>query len=185
MALPLATFAYIGVELLTVTAFEARDPHELKLPARNIAWFTVVLYCISTGLIVSNISWKNQNLPTLFGQALTLVIRGGPNNDEYWLPALAEARQIHAAPILVLYRAGFKFLPAFLNGCLIYSALSCANTALYVAARQLYGMTRSITVTAHSGPLRNEWCRIPDAISLARLDCQCGGLVLAAIHQAS
>ncbi|KIX01308.1 uncharacterized protein Z518_09033 [Rhinocladiella mackenziei CBS 650.93] len=151
MALPLATFAYIGVELLTVTAFEARDPHELKLPARNIAWFTVVLYCLTTGLIVSNISWKDQNLPGLFGQALTTLTDAEERNK--YMAAFPELKT-NAAPIIVTIQYGFKFLPGFLNGCLIYSALSCANTALYVAARQLYGMTRSITVTGQSGPLR-------------------------------
>ena len=149
MALPLATFAYIGVELLTATAFEARDPHELKFPARNIAWFTAVLYCLTTGLIVSNISWKNQNLPGLFGQALT-TITDSEQRDRYF----PDPPHTTAAPLIVLLMRGFRFLPSFLNGCLIYSALSCANTALYVSSRQLYGLTRSITVTSQSGPLR-------------------------------
>lgn len=153
MALPLATFAYIGVELLTLTAFEARDPHELKFPARNIAWFTVVLYCLTTGLIVSNIPWQNRNLPRLFGQALTTITHG-PSDQDFYEPDPNANPKSSAAPIIALRRAGFKVLPSFLNACLIYSALSCANTALYVASRQLYGLTRSITVTGQSGPLR-------------------------------
>src|SRR5436853_6500320 len=46
-AIPLATFAYIGVELLTTTAFEALDPDELRLPAANVGWFSTALYTIA------------------------------------------------------------------------------------------------------------------------------------------
>lgn len=35
-------------------------------------------------------------------------------------------------------------MPGFLNGCLIFAALSAANTSLYIASRALYGMTRAI-----------------------------------------
>lgn len=150
MCIPLVTFSYIGIELLTVAAFEARDPHELKQPARNIAWFTALLYCISTGLIIANVSWQDQNLPGLFQQALTTISTG--NKD---LMAFGDDEpNTNAAPLIALHRLGFRFLPSFLNGCFIYSALSCANTALYVASRQLYGLTRSITVTSESNTLR-------------------------------
>ena len=150
ICIPLVTFSYIGVELLTVTAFEARDPHELKQPARNIAWLTTVLYCISTGVIVANVSWQDQNLPELFQQALTTISTG--NKD---LMAFSdEEPHTSAAPLIALRRLGLRFLPSFLNGCFIYSALSCANTALYVASRQLYGLTRSITVTSEANMLR-------------------------------
>lgn len=150
ICIPLVTFSYIGVELLTVTAFEARDPHDLKQPARNMAWFTAVLYCISTGLIIANVSWQDQNLPELFQQALTTISTG--NKD---LMAFGDDEpNTSAAPLIALRRLGFRFLPSFLNGCFIYSALSCANTALYVASRQLYGLTRSITVTSESNTLR-------------------------------
>ena len=149
-SIPLATFAYIGVELISMTAFEALDPRELKLPARNIGWFMTVLYAIATGSFVANVSWQDQNLPRLFNQALVMV----RNPDLEIILPNGPSTSTGAAPLIALYRAGFRFLPSFLNGCFIYSAFSCANTALYVASRQLHGLTRSISVDANSNVLR-------------------------------
>lgn len=151
-AIPLAAFAYIGVELLTTTAFEALDPDELRLPAANIGWFSTVLYTLATGSIVANISWQDQNLPKLFQQALTTITN--PEAKIRFEMFAPPAPNTNAAPLIALYRVGYRFLPSFLNGCFIYSAMSCANTALYVASRQLYGMTRTITIDYKSGVIR-------------------------------
>lgn len=151
-AIPLATFAYIGVELLTTTAFEALDPDELRLPAANVGWFSTVLYTLATGSFVANISWQDQNLPKLFQQALTTIT--DPEAAIAFAKFADSAPETHASPLIALYRVGWRFLPSFLNGCFIYSALSCANTALYVASRQLYGMTRTITIDYDSGVIR-------------------------------
>lgn len=150
-AIPLATFAYIGVELLTTTAFEARDPDELRWPAATVGWFSTVLYALATGSFVANVWWKDQNLPELFQQSLAVIT----NHDAKIAFAEFEpGPDTNAAPLIALYRVGYRFLPMFLNGCFIYSALSCANTALYVASRQLYGMTRTIAVDQRSGIVR-------------------------------
>lgn len=107
-AIPLATFAYIGVELLTTTAFEARYPKELRLPAANIGWFSTVLYTIATGSFVANLSWQDRNLPQLFQQALSTII----DRAEADKLANFEAPMVtRAAPLIALYRAGFRFLP--------------------------------------------------------------------------
>lgn len=151
-AIPIATFAYIGIELVTTTAFEALDPDELRLPAANVGWFSTVLYTLATGSFVANVSWQDQNLPKLFQQALTIITDADAATkfQEFFAPE----PETHASPLIALLRTGFVFLPSFLNGCFMYSALSCANTALYVASRQLYGMTRTITVDSDSGFIR-------------------------------
>jgi yeast amino acid transporter len=139
-AIPVAIFAYIGVELLTTTAFEARDPKEMKFPASNVGWFSLVLYALSTGSFVANVSWQDQQLPKLFKQALV-------KPDSVIFPPFPDDwPQTHAAPLIALLRQNQRTLPAIVNGCLIYSGVSCANTALYVASRQLYGLARSIKV---------------------------------------
>ena len=46
--------------------------------------------------------------------------------------------------IIAASSGGYAHLPGFLNGCMIFGALSCANTSLYIASRALYGMTRVI-----------------------------------------
>jgi len=49
-------------------------------------------------------------------------------------------------PILLLApsEASIRVLPGFLAGCAMFCILSCANTALYVASRTLFGLTREI-----------------------------------------
>lgn len=110
------------------------------------------MYTIATGSFVANLSWQDQNLPELFQQALTIITDPIAKSEfaQFEAPPV-----IRAAPLIALYRTGFRFLPGFLNGCFIYSALSCANTALYVASRQLYGMTRTITVDRDSSIIRS------------------------------
>jgi yeast amino acid transporter len=151
-AIPLATFAYIGVELLTTTAFEARDPDVLRFPAATVGWFSTVLYALATGSFAANVFWKDPSLPMLFQQALAVITN--PEKKAIYDELFKTQPVMTASPLIALYRVGYRFLPSFLNGCFMYSALSCANTALYVASRQLYGMTRTITVDRDSGPIR-------------------------------
>lgn len=153
IAIPLALFAYLGIELVTMTAFEALHTcheggkNDLRWPTRNIAWVTTALYLITAGCLVADVEWTNANLPTLFNQGLgggvspqsrTSDRSSGDKNDEqtYWVP------------IIALRNAGMH--AGVITGFLIYSTLSAANTGLYVASRALYGLTRRIYVDAQS-----------------------------------
>jgi yeast amino acid transporter len=55
IAIPLAVFAYVGVELVTVTAFEAKNPADLRLPAKNIAYVVLIIYALTIGGISANV----------------------------------------------------------------------------------------------------------------------------------
>jgi len=142
VSIPLAIFSYIGVELITVTAFEAANPSRLKGPAKHIAYIIVAIYLISIGGFVANIEWFNQNLPQFFGQAL--VSLDDPNLGHVprkW----PDSSRSTAAPVIAVLQAGISALPGVLTGFLVYSGLSAANTALYVASRTLYGLTRDLS----------------------------------------
>lgn len=105
------------------------------------------MYALATGSFVANVSWQDPQLPKLFQQALTTI-------TDPTIQFEPIRPNVHAAPLIALLRLNFRFLPGFLNACFIYSALSCANTALYVASRQLYGLTRSISVDRNDNWLR-------------------------------
>jgi amino acid transporter len=151
ISIPLAIFSYIGVELLTVTAFEAANPSRLKGPTKHIAYIITVIYLVSIGGFVANLEWFNQNLPKFFDTSLvslnsTDVLTGRT-------PHVWEAYSSHnstAAPIISLLQVGSTLAPQIINGILIYAGISTANTALYVASRTLYGLTRDLSSTSEN-----------------------------------
>jgi yeast amino acid transporter len=155
VSIPLAIFSYIGVELLTVTAFEAAQPSRLKGPTKHIAYIITVIYLVSIGGFVANLEWFNQNLPTFFEQSLVSLdspnVLTGPSPHKWGEYANHDSA---AAPIIALLQVGLTVAPQVINGILIYAGISTANTALYVASRTLYGLTRDLSSTSESKMVR-------------------------------
>jgi yeast amino acid transporter len=111
------------------------------MPAKNIAYFTLIFYVLNIGGFIANIEWFNQNLPQFFSQPL--VSLQTPNlGHTPWFPQTG--LRSSAAPIIATLQVGMKTLPAVLTGLLMYSGLSAANASLYVASRTLYGLTRDL-----------------------------------------
>ncbi|PMD22268.1 hypothetical protein NA56DRAFT_98136 [Hyaloscypha hepaticicola] len=151
VSIPLAIFSYIGVELLTVTAFEAANPSRLKGPTKHIAYIITVIYLVTIGGFVANLEWFNQNLPNFIDQSRvslnsTNVLTGRTPHE--W--GAYSSHNSTAAPIIALLQVGLNITPAIINGILIYAGLSTANTALYVASRTMYGLTRDLSSTSEN-----------------------------------
>ena len=133
-----------------MTAFEAKDSENLKFPAKNITWVVTVIYTVTTLVFMVNVKWTNPSLPEYFNQGLVSL------SDSLGLSRLANAAGIPAvprsdsAPVIATAQAGYGFLPGFLTACFIYSALSTANTGLFVASRALFGLTRDIRIERDS-----------------------------------
>lgn len=147
IAIPKVTFAYIGVELLTTTAYEARDASQLKNTAMFIVPQVCIIYVAIAITFVSNVAWDDRRLPQIFGQASERDISGGSSSDATTGTA---GNTSSALPIIALIETGSTTLASVLTGILMYSGLSAANTALYVASRTLYGFARNIEVTDKS-----------------------------------
>lgn len=79
---------------------------------------------------VLNLEWTDPLLPQLLRQSDIL----GQGNS-------------YAIFVLAMLKARIPVLPGFLTGCIIFSILSAANTALYVASRTLFGLARKIEPT--------------------------------------
>jgi yeast amino acid transporter len=146
-------FSYIGVELVTVTAFEAANPADLRWTTKHIAYVILVIYGMTVGGISANVEWFDKNLPQSYSQ--NLVSAG--NMDVSFLghsPITNETRAegTNFAPVIAALEAGasYKAIAGFLLGCLVYSALSCANGNLYVASRTLYGITRDLDLNSNN-----------------------------------
>ena len=132
IALPIAAYAFLGVEIIAVTAFEAGNPKALRFPAKWIAYVVLALeFSVVLGEIL-NIAWTDPLLPQLEGQ-----------------PDITGTGHSRAVFILAALKAKIPGLPSFLTGCIIMSVLSAANTALYVASRTLFGLARKIEPTHH------------------------------------
>jgi len=150
--IPLAIVSYIGVELITVTAFEAKEDSRMQLPAKHIAYVVFIIYMISVGGFAANIEWVNQNLAQFEGQSLVNITDQAadlghvPRNADI----LPDLHGTTSTPIIAVAEAGLKVLPGVLIGFLVYSGVSCASTALYVASRTLYGLTRNLKYNSDS-----------------------------------
>jgi yeast amino acid transporter len=147
-------FAYVGVELVTVTAFEAKNPADLRLPAKNIAYVVLIIYALTIGGISANVEWFDKNLPQFYSQPL--ISTYGMNNITLGhTPIINQTMALLGtsfAPLIATLEAGSAYIPVTtaLLVLLIYSALSCANANLYVASRALYGLTRDLNLASNN-----------------------------------
>lgn len=120
-------YSFLGVEVVAITAFEARDLPSLRVPSRWIAYVVFVLYLLVTIGELLDVSWLDQDLPPVYG---------GISMHQ---PPKPRSRTII---VLAALHARWPNIAGLVTGALLYSALSAANTNLYISSRTLYGMTR-------------------------------------------
>lgn len=132
---PIIVYGFLGMETMTVTAYEARDLRSIRIPSQVIAYVVLALYLFGAIGEFLNVEWTDLNLPLRYIN---------PNIDSE--DAGEHSARIGAGAIIVVaaFETGHKKMAGLLNGCIIFSALSTANSSLYIASRVLYGMTRSI-----------------------------------------
>ena len=160
IGISLAVFPYIGIESITVTAFEAKSPQKsLRFAAKNLAYFVTVLYIISIVGFTLNVEWFNRSLAQYFNQNLVAVDVNEPRSlghtpsNYYGLDSSPSVRS-ESLPVIAVQQAGIRFLPGFVTASLVYSALSAANSALYIASRTMYGLAQSLDPDSRSSVVR-------------------------------
>ena len=131
--IPIIAYGYLGVESVSITAFEARDLRSLRFASQTIAYFVVTIYLFCAIGEFLNISWSDGSLPQIYGGINEASVNNGPS-----------VHNSRAVIVITAIRAGYMRTAGLLNGCMIFSALSAANTALYISSRAMYGMTRKI-----------------------------------------
>lgn len=114
-----------------MTAFEARDGHALRWPARWTAYVAVVVYIMCTLGEVINVKWDDSALPKL---------HDGVSNST--LSATSNPGSSSSMIVIAALHTNNRSMAGFLNGCLLFSVFSAANTSLYVASRTLWGMAK-------------------------------------------
>jgi yeast amino acid transporter len=136
-------FSFYGVESIAVTAYEAKYSTSLAWPSRFIPYVIFFFYFLCTIGGALTVSWTAPYLPPIFGVAgnSTASLDNPPRSDN-WV-------------VNITLASGYNNLAGFLNGCFIFSVLSTSNTALYIASRTLYGMTREIPDSNMLGRILN------------------------------
>lgn len=130
---PIIAYAFLGVELVSVTAFEARDLRSLRFASQTVAYFVIAIYLFCAIGEFLNVEWTDGALPQIYGGINQASVKVGE-----------PVHNSRAVIVIAAFRAGYTRTAGLLNGCMIFSALSASNTSLYIASRTLYGMTRKI-----------------------------------------
>jgi amino acid transporter len=114
-----ATFAYLGTELVGVTAAEAASKKSIP-KAIKLTFYRILIFYILSVLLIGMIV---------------------PYNDPKLAFAAKTSGNANASPFVVAAEiAGVEVLPHIINVCIVLFVFSASNTDLYIASRTLYGL---------------------------------------------
>lgn len=150
MSISIATFAYVGIEVVAASALEAKWPRQsedvqkepgtfsrpketligntVKFSAIFISILATIAYTLSGVLATLDISRADCQLPRVSWLS--------PNDK-----GECEVPGTRAAFVLIASHSGISHLADVFNAFLVFTCLSCASTNLYVASRTLFGLT--------------------------------------------
>ena len=140
----MACFAFVGIEIPAATALEARAQLSSARPGGPAdstvrfaaVWVSIIAGCIYIlgALLVSfDLDWDEVNLP----RVSWLV-------SEPTKPGLLLNGTSNSAFIIAGKESKLPGLAGFITVGLVISALTAANTTLYVASRTLFGLMRRV-----------------------------------------
>lgn len=151
MSFSIAAFAYVGVEITAAAALEARiddqsrnaapsyEPSERSKNVANrrvsvrfsstwTAFIVWIIYFLGGLLLTLNLSWDDDRLPQVSGSSTQS--NSTSNTDSGF--------------VLSAYSSNIPGLADVVTVITFITALTSANTNLYVASRTLFGLTRKL-----------------------------------------
>ena len=156
MSLSIATFAYVGVEVVAASALEAEWPRKstderassdlsqrsndmligntVKFSAVFISILATIAYSLSGLLATFDIPRNDCQLPRLSWLNMTA-------SAECAVSPGSAVSNTTSAFVAIALQSRILHLPDVFNAFLVFTCLSCANTNLYVASRTLFGLT--------------------------------------------
>lgn len=113
-----ASFSFVGVETVVITAAESVDPHySIPKAARRVTYRIAFFYILGALLIGIIVSPTNPDL-----------VSGSDNaNSSPW--------------VIAIKQAGISALPSVVNACILISAWSAGNSYCWVGSRMIVAMT--------------------------------------------
>jgi amino acid transporter len=149
--IPIVAFGFIGLEAISVTAFEAA-PKSLAWPSRFVAYIASSMYLLCLLSQCLNIPWTNPDLPEIYGGIGKIQKRDDDGGSD--------ASFSNILAIMAIRKWGKNNLDGFINGAIIFSVLSASNTALYISSRTLYGMALRIQDSSVLGKAAKAFKRV-------------------------
>ncbi|KAL8868785.1 MAG: hypothetical protein Q9174_004756, partial [Haloplaca sp. 1 TL-2023] len=123
----IAMFQFMGGEIVLVTAGEAKHPmRDLPIAARYMYTLPIISYLILILLLGLNVNYLD---PRIYHPHVAYL--AGSRLDGIQTAARSPF-------VVVIENAGIRVLPGFLDACFMFSALTAANSALYVSSRTLF-----------------------------------------------
>ncbi|KAJ5619167.1 hypothetical protein N7510_003151 [Penicillium lagena] len=113
-----ASFSFIGVETVVITAAESVDPHRaIPKAARRVTYRIAFFYVLG---------------------ALLIGIIVNPNNKAL----VSAADNANSSPfVIAIKEAGISALPSIVNACILVAAWSAGNSYCWVGSRMIVAMT--------------------------------------------
>lgn len=143
MCLSIAAFAFVGVEITAATALEARARPRadgrsaasisVKFSATWTSFLAAVIYFLGGLLMSLNVPWDDPGLP-----------RAPWLNPPINSTSSSTKGQSNSGFVLSANKSGIPGLGSTFTVFLLITALTAANTSLYVASRTLFGLTREL-----------------------------------------
>ncbi|KAI9809845.1 MAG: hypothetical protein M1825_000278 [Sarcosagium campestre] len=119
----IATFAYLGTELVGVTVGEAQNPRKTIPRAIKLTFYRIVFFYILSVFL------------------LGMIV---PYDSDRLVFAIKQSKQSNSASaspfVVAIELAGINALPGILNGCILLFVFSASNSDLYIASRTIYGL---------------------------------------------
>ena len=158
MCLSIAAFAFVGVEITAATALEAKastrqqivPTTRLKRPATKLPLVVGTVYVLAAIMLALAVDANSPSLP-----------------PQGWVnPTTQSTSKSDSAFVQAAETARITALPSVITTFIVFTALTSANTALYVASRTLFGLAREsgswfgyfgVTDGTRRVPLRALW----------------------------
>ena len=111
-SIPFALISFFGIELISITAGEVKNP-EKSIPqaSRSILWRLTIFYVAAVAILLAIVPWKD------------VGVKVSPF-------------------VFVFQSVGVPAAPSLMNFVVLTAALSGANASLYAATRILYGLAK-------------------------------------------
>jgi len=155
LAMGIVTFSFFGVEEVSITAGEARDPaRSIPRATRSVFWRLGLFYIGGIAVLVGLVPWTEVGL------------------DASPFVRAFQAVGLHARLPIVGQAA-----PTIMNFVVLSAALSSANTNFYLTSRMLYSLARGGHAPARLGLLTRR------GIPLWALAASSGGMAVAVVAQ--
>lgn len=152
VAILVVAYAYSGTEIVCIAACEAKNPRKaLPSATKRVFWRIIIFYCLSAFMVSLNVYAGDPRLlryylgatgisqeEFLSNYAIQYV--GGVNcrNPSTVFAGFGSGAQ--SPWIIALQSAGMCKFSSVVNGFLVFFAVSCGNSQLYVSSRTIYSL---------------------------------------------